>query len=238
MAGLVFASAKRIEKPGQAVNPDEEIEVRKPLPYVGRGGLKLEEALEVFGIDVAGFAAADLGASTGGFTDCLLQRGARRVYAVDVDTRQLDQKLRGDPRVILIEKNARFLGPADFPENLDLVVMDLSFISVLKVLPAVKTFAGRASIAALLKPQFEAGRAEVGRGKGVVRDPGVHAAVLRRLVGEAAELGFGLRGLTRCSTTGQKGNREFFALWSLEAPSLPLDRIERLIQEVVRNEKN
>jgi len=238
MAGQVFSEGEKVAKPGQPLKPGQDLEVRAGLPYVGRGGLKLEEALDVFGVDVSGRVAADLGASTGGFTDCLLQRGARRVYAVDVDTRQLDQRLRRDPRVTLIEKNARLLGAADFPEALDLVTADLSFISVLKVLPAVKTFLGKGRLLALLKPQFEAGRGEAGRGKGVVRDREVHARVLRSLVAGAADQGFGLRGMLKCSTAGQKGNREFFALWSLQDAPLGSERVERLVKEVVWDEKD
>ncbi|MBN2198536.1 MAG: TlyA family RNA methyltransferase [Candidatus Aminicenantes bacterium] len=238
MAGRVFSKGVKVAKSGHPVKAGQDLEVRAGFPYVGRGGLKLEEALDVLGVDVSGRAAADLGASTGGFTDCLLQRGARRVYAVDVDTRQLDQKLRRDPRVTLIEKNARRLGAEDFPEALDLVTADLSFISVLKVLPAVRTFLGEGRLLALLKPQFEAGRGEAGRGKGVVRDREVHARVLRSLIAGAADQGFGLRGLLKCSTAGQKGNREFFALWSLRDAPRGAERIERLVKEVVWDEKD
>lgn len=238
MAGLVLSGKEKIEKPGQAVLPDQELAVKAVMPYVGRGGLKLAEALDAFQVDVAGVVAADLGSSTGGFTDCLLQRGARRVFAVDVDTRQLDQKLRRDTRVTVVEKNARLLGPADFPEAPGLVTVDLSFISVLKVLPAVKTFLGSGRLLALLKPQFEAGRGEAGRGRGVIRDRDVHARVLRELVSGAAELGFGLEGLMKCSTAGQKGNREFFALWSLCAAPVAPEAAARLVEEVVRDEND
>ncbi|MBM3297118.1 MAG: TlyA family RNA methyltransferase [Candidatus Aminicenantes bacterium] len=238
MAGLVLAGGRKVEKPGQPVKPDQILQVLAGPPYVGRGGLKLEEALEVFGLDVAGAVAADLGSSTGGFTDCLLQRGARRVYAVDVDTRQLDRKLQRDPRVTAVEKNARLLGPADFPDAPDLVTVDLSFISVLKVLPAIRAFLGKGRLLALLKPQFEAGRAEAGRGRGVIRDRGVHARVLRSLIADAADMGFGLEGLMKCSTAGQKGNREFFALWSLREAPPESERVERLVEEVVWDEKD
>jgi len=238
MAGLVLSGKDKIEKPGQAVPPDQDLAVRAVMPYVGRGGLKLAEALDAFRVEVAGVVAADLGSSTGGFTDCLLQRGARRVFAVDVDTRQLDQKLRRDPRVTVVEKNARLLGPADFPEAPGLVTVDLSFISVLKALPAVRTFLGAGRLLALLKPQFEAGRGEAGRGRGVIRDRRVHARVLRELVSGAAELGFGLEGLMKCSTAGQKGNREFFALWSLRAARVAPEAAGRLVEEVVRDESD
>jgi 23S rRNA (cytidine1920-2'-O)/16S rRNA (cytidine1409-2'-O)-methyltransferase len=238
MAGLVMSGGEKIEKPGQPVPPDQELAVRAVLPYVGRGGLKLAEALDAFKVDVAGAVAADLGSSTGGFTDCLLQRGTRRVFAVDVDTRQLDAKLRRDPRVTVVEKNARLLSPADFSEAPDLVTADLSFISVLKVLPAVKTFLGSGRLLALLKPQFEAGRGEAGRGRGVIRDGSVHARVLRSLVAGAADLGFGLQGLMKCSTAGRRGNREFFALWSLRAAPIAPDAAGRLVEEVVRDEND
>ena len=217
MAGLVFGDGRRLEKAGQLVPPDLNISVQKTLPYVGRGGLKLEEALDVFKVDVAGRTWADIGSSTGGFTDCLLQRGAARVYAVDVDTRQIDRKLREDPRVVLIEKNARYLAPGDFPEAPDLFTIDVSFISVIKILPAIKGVMGTARhpfILSLIKPQFEAGKGRVGR-TGVVRDAGVHAEVLRRVLGEATDIGFDPRGLVRCSTRGQKGNQEFFAKFDL-----------------------
>ncbi len=214
MAGMVYSGDTRIEKPGQLVSREAGISVRGAIPFVSRGGLKLDEALSVFGIDVRGAVAADLGASTGGFTDCLLQRGARLVYAVDVSIDQLDWRLRNDPRVRTIEKNARYLRKEDFDEAPGVVAMDLSFISVLKVLPAVKSFLGDGRLVSLLKPQFEAGRGEVGK-KGVIRDPARHEAVLLRLLGEARKLGFGRRGLIKSSTPGQKGNREFFVWWEL-----------------------
>jgi 23S rRNA (cytidine1920-2'-O)/16S rRNA (cytidine1409-2'-O)-methyltransferase len=142
MAGLVSLGGKRVEKPGLPIDPQAALEVEKPLPYVGRGGLKLEQALDAFAVDVRGRVCADIGSSTGGFTDCLLQRGAARVFAVDVDIRQLDARLRRDPRVIPLEKNARNLVPADFPERPSLAVMDVSFISILKILPALRLILG------------------------------------------------------------------------------------------------
>jgi 23S rRNA (cytidine1920-2'-O)/16S rRNA (cytidine1409-2'-O)-methyltransferase len=232
-----LSRGRRIEKPGQTVKPDQDLEVKKTQPFVGRGGLKLAEALDVFSLPVAGWTVVDLGASTGGFTDCLLQRGAGRVVAVDVDVRQLDQKLRADPRVRLIEKNARYLERSDIPEAVDLVTADLSFISILKVLPAVKNYLGRGLLLALLKPQFEAGRRQVGR-KGVVRDSAVHEQVLRALTAGAAAMGFRLQGLIKCSTAGARGNREFFGLWSLTSAGLGKEEVERLIGEVVRDEKD
>jgi 23S rRNA (cytidine1920-2'-O)/16S rRNA (cytidine1409-2'-O)-methyltransferase len=237
LAGLVLSRGRRIEKPGQTVEPDQDLEVKKTPPFVGRGGLKLAEALDVFGLQVAGWTVVDLGASTGGFTDCLLQRGAGRVVAVDVDVRQLDQKLRRDPRVCLIEKNARYLARQDLPEAVDLATADLSFISILKVLPAVKSFLGQGLLLALLKPQFEASRRQVGK-KGIVRDGAVHEQVLRWVAAGAGQMGFRLQGLIKCSTAGARGNREFFGLWSLVSAGLKEEEIDRLVREVVRDEKD
>jgi 23S rRNA (cytidine1920-2'-O)/16S rRNA (cytidine1409-2'-O)-methyltransferase len=238
MAGLVYGEGGRLDKPGRPVPSDLVIVVRKPSPYVGRGGLKLAEALDRFELDVTGWTCADIGASTGGFTDCLLQRGAARVYAVDVDVTQIDRKLRADPRVVLVEKNARYLKREDFGPVPSFVVMDVSFISVLKIFPAL----GRLSpaggrILSLLKPQFEARRGEVGE-KGVIRDSGLHAAILERITKEAAALGFALLGLVRCSTPGQKGNREFFGLWSPEGLPPSQEAVLQWIREVTRDERD
>jgi 23S rRNA (cytidine1920-2'-O)/16S rRNA (cytidine1409-2'-O)-methyltransferase len=237
MAGLVFTEGQRVEKPGQRIDNDQDILIKERLPYVSRGGLKLAEALEIFNISVEGKIAADLGASTGGFTDCLLQRGARRVYAVDVDIRQLDWRLRADNRVILLEKNARYLQKEDFGGELDIVTTDLSFISVLKVLPAVKEFLDQGKLLSLLKPQFEVGKGQVGK-KGIVRDCRLHEEVLDRIIGEAGQKGFKTENLIRSSIRGSKGNREFFILWSLERKSLSQREVQRLIKEAVWNEKN
>ncbi|MDD8027411.1 MAG: TlyA family RNA methyltransferase [Acidobacteriota bacterium] len=267
MAGHVSGPGGRIDKSGQLIDPATVLAVAKPLPFVSRGGLKLEQALDEFGVSPAGLMAADIGSSTGGFTDCLLQRGAVRVYAVDVDIRQLDDRLRRDPRVVAIQKNARNLVRADFPpdpaECPSLFVMDVSFISILKILPALRTICktdgdhkqvatglsarrnddesiarndrvsgpnghdpdGHALIGVegarrqkkpilltLIKPQFEAGRGQVGK-KGIVRDPALHAEILARVASEAGRLGFALRGLVRCSARGRTGNQEFFARW-------------------------
>ncbi len=156
MAGLVTAGGRRVAKPGELLDPATPLEVARPLPFVGRGGLKLEEALEHFGVDVRGLAAVDIGASTGGFVDCLLKRGAARVYAVDVDTKQLDWGLSRDARVVAVERNARALAPEDIPEAPGLITMDVSFISVLKILPALRAIPGEWSLVSLIKPQFEA----------------------------------------------------------------------------------
>lgn len=248
MAGLVFSGQQRIDKPGQLVSLDQEIFIQKPFPYVSRGGLKLEGALDALQIYVAGKIAADIGTSTGGFTDCLLQRGAAKVYAVDVDTRQIDIRLREDPRVVLIEKNARFLVRADFADPLDIVTMDVSFISILKIFPILKDIlshgrdsgqgAGRdpALLLSLIKPQFEVDKGQVGK-KGIVRDAALHEEVLHKITSEAAALGFKLRGLMKCAVPGQKGNREFFGLWVLKGLPAAGQDVLKWIQEVVRDEK-
>jgi 23S rRNA (cytidine1920-2'-O)/16S rRNA (cytidine1409-2'-O)-methyltransferase len=235
MAGLVFSRDQAIPKPGSLVDVAADLSLKDPRPFVSRGGLKLAEALDRFSVDVRGKTAVDIGASTGGFTDCLLQRGARKVFAVDVDTTQLDWNLRGDPRVALIEKNARFLEPGDIATPPDIITVDVSFISLLKILPALKGIPGDWLLLALVKPQFEAGRREVGK-KGIVRDPAVHGAVLGRIVHGARETGFVLQGLIRCSTRGQKGNLEFFGCWVRTGPDASRDSDEILIKEAVRNE--
>jgi 23S rRNA (cytidine1920-2'-O)/16S rRNA (cytidine1409-2'-O)-methyltransferase len=235
MAGAVTSGGRPVRKPGDLLDPETALEVAAGPPFVGRGGLKLEEALDRFAIDVAGLVGLDIGASTGGFVDCLLKRGASRVYAVDVDTRQLDWGLARDPRVVTIEKNARELAAADLPEAPGIVTMDVSFISVLKVLPALAALPGAWLLVSLVKPQFEANPREVGK-KGVVRDPAVHAAVLERVVAGARESGFGPRGLIRCSTHGQKGNVEFFAWWVKGAPRLNAELVPVWIKEAVSHD--
>ena len=237
MAGLVFAKGQRVEKPGQKIDNDQDLLIKERMPYISRGGLKLAEALDVFNVSVRGKTAGDLGASTGGFTDCLLQRGARRVYAVDVDIRQIDWRLREDNRVILIEKNARYLKKEDFGDELDIVTTDLSFISVLKVLPAVKEFLSQGKLLSLLKPQFEVGKGQVGK-KGIVRDGRLHEEVLDKITGKADQMGFKMEDLMRSSIRGSKGNIEFFILWSLGGKSLSQRRVKRIIKEAVWNEKN
>lgn len=237
MAGRVFSDGQRIEKPGQTLGLDQEVCLKERQPYASRGGLKLEEALDEFKISVDGKAAADLGASTGGFTDCLLKRGARKVYAVDVDTRQVDIHLREDSRVILLEKNARYLDRSDFEDELDIVTTDLSFISILKVLPAIKEFLGKGDLLSLLKPQFEVGRDQVGK-KGLVSDPVLHEEVLDRIIKGALNFGFNVEGLIKTAVCGQRGNQEFFIFWSLRQKSLRSAQVQTLIKEAVWNEKN
>ncbi|UCC39447.1 MAG: TlyA family RNA methyltransferase [Candidatus Aminicenantes bacterium] len=237
MAGLVYSEGKRIDKPGQKIAIDKEISLKERMSYVSRGGLKLEEAIEAFEISIPDKIAADLGASTGGFTDCLLQKGAKRVYAVDVDTRQIDYGLRNDPRVVLVEKNARYLKKDDFEDELDIITTDLAFISVLKVLPAIKELLGKGRLLSLLKPQFEVGKGQVGK-KGIVKDPSMHEDVLNHIIAKAHEKGFKLRGLIQTSVRGQKGIREFFVWWSLAEGLLNAAQVQSLIKEAVWNEKN
>jgi 23S rRNA (cytidine1920-2'-O)/16S rRNA (cytidine1409-2'-O)-methyltransferase len=212
LAGEVVAGEHRVDKPGQLL--DETVELRlksgEPLKYVSRGGAKLEHALDRFGLDPRGLVCCDLGASTGGFTDVLLQRGALRVHAVDVGYGQLHPRLRGDPRVVVHERvNARALSPAMLGEMCGAAVADLSFISLKLVLPALASvLAPPAWCAVLVKPQFEAGRDEVGKG-GVVRDPAVHDRVVEDVQRALRDLGFAVLGATPSPLLGPAGNREF-----------------------------
>ncbi|HEX8068433.1 MAG TPA: TlyA family RNA methyltransferase [Pyrinomonadaceae bacterium] len=218
MAGAVLVGEQRVEKSSETFAPDAAIRVRgsedPAARYVGRGGLKLEAALRAFGLDVQGFVCLDVGASTGGFTDCLLQHGARRVVALDVGHNQLDYRLRTDARVEVREGvNARYLTLGDFAAPFDLVVMDVSFISAAKVLPAVVTLLGaEGRLVLLVKPQFEVGRGEVGKG-GVVRDEAQQARVVAEVNRAAAGLGLTVRGVIESPITGADGNREFLALY-------------------------
>ncbi len=211
MAGLVFVKGQRADKPGAAFDPDVEIEMRgETLRYVSRGGLKLEKALKVFSYDPADKVCIDCGASTGGFTDVLLQNGAKRVYAVDVGYGQLAWSLRQDSRVVSMERtNVRYVTPEQFPEPMDLAVMDLSFISLKLVLPAVRALLrGGGDVICLIKPQFEAGREKVGK-KGVVRDPAVHEEVLRGFLEFAPQCGFSVLDLSYSPIRGPEGNIEY-----------------------------
>ncbi len=211
LAGEVLVDARRVDKAGAMVAVDAEIELRGRSPYVSRGGEKLAHALEAFHVKAAGRVCLDVGASTGGFTDCLLQRGATRVFAVDVGTGQFDAKLRKDPRVVLMEQtNARGLDPRIFGEQPTLATIDVSFISLEKILPSVfGVLASRGEVVALVKPQFEVGREHVGKG-GVVRDPGLHRAAVQRLARYAVLRGWHVLGCTASPLRGPKGNREFF----------------------------
>jgi len=211
LAGQVVVGEHAVDKAGTRVEVDAAIRLKgDDLPFVSRGGVKLAHALDVFAIAVAGRIAIDVGASTGGFTDCLLQRGAARVYAVDVGYGQLAWKLRADPRVVCLERtNIRLLTPAALGASPDLAVIDASFISLDKVLPPTLALLSLpAEVVALIKPQFEVGKGQVGKG-GVVRDPDQHAAVVERVSSEARALGCAVLGVTNSPLLGQKGNREF-----------------------------
>ena len=232
MAGQVRVNGETVLRSAAEFTPNVRIEVEHGPRYVSRGGEKLEAALEAFNLDLHGWICADVGASTGGFTDCLLQHGAAKVYAIDVGKGILDWKLRQDGRVVVMEgTNARFL--ERLPEPVVLVTMDASFISVKILLPVVKDWLSASAaqgvtggLITLVKPQFEAGRGQVGRGKGVIRDPAIHRQVLLDVLGYACQEGFALRGLVRSPLTGPKGNAEFLA-W-LEYPggqSLPIDEM-------------
>jgi 23S rRNA (cytidine1920-2'-O)/16S rRNA (cytidine1409-2'-O)-methyltransferase len=209
LAGQVMVNGQRAEKAGQTVPADAVLEVAERLPFVGRGGLKLQAALDQFHIDAAGKVCLDIGSSTGGFTDCLLQRNAARVYAVDVGTSQLDWKLRNDPRVIVREQvNARYLKPEDIGELCDIAVCDVSFISVTLILPVLPPLLREnAEMVILVKPQFEVGRGEVGKG-GIVRDPELHQAVCQKVEAAVRELGF-QTAIIESPILGAEGNREF-----------------------------
>jgi 23S rRNA (cytidine1920-2'-O)/16S rRNA (cytidine1409-2'-O)-methyltransferase len=218
MAGVVLVDEQRVEKPSEQFNSNSDIRIKggddPTSRYVGRGGLKLEAALREFQIDVVGLTCLDVGASTGGFTDCLLQNGARKVFAIDVGHNQIDWRLRNDPRVEVREGiNARFLKSEDFSQKFDLVVMDVSFISATKVLPAiVPLLVGGGSIITLIKPQFEVGRGEVGGG-GIVRDPAKRARVVDEVNAAARALGLQVVKVIESPIQGAEGNVEFLALY-------------------------
>ena len=211
MSGQVFVNGQRADKPGMAVAEDAKVEVRgNVLPFVSRGGFKLDKALKVFPVDPAGKVCIDCGASTGGFTDVLLQHGAKKVYSVDVGYGQLAWKLRSDGRVVNMERtNLRYVTSEQIPETLDIAVMDVSFISIRLVLPAVKALLrDGADIICLIKPQFEAGREEVGR-KGVVRDEKIHESVVKGILEFASEIGLTVVGLDYSPIKGPEGNIEY-----------------------------
>ena len=211
MSGLVFVNQQRMDKPGTAVANDAEIEVRgNTLKYVSRGGLKLEKAMATFPVQLEGAICGDIGASTGGFTDCMLQNGAVKVYSVDVGYGQLAWKLRSDDRVVCMERtNARYLTHEEIPDELDFASIDVSFISLKLILPAVcGILKDKGHVACLVKPQFEAGKEKVGK-KGVVRDPAVHLEVLEHFLEHAKESGFTVLGITYSPIRGPEGNIEY-----------------------------
>ncbi len=231
MAGQVLVNGEMVDKPGTRVNADAQVAVKSRPRFVSRGGDKLAAALETFPVDASGRICADVGASTGGFTDCLLQNGAARVYAIDVGYGQLDYGLRQDARVVLLERtNARYL--ETLAEPVSLVVMDASFISLRLLLPALKGWlTSPADIIPLIKPQFEAGRDDVGRG-GVVRDAGVHQRVLEEVLASAQGFGFTPRGLIRSPLKGPAGNIEFLT-WLTWGDNSPAPSLPSLVQSVI-----
>lgn len=209
LAGAVLVNGQKAGKPGHSIPADAAIDVTQRSPYVSRGGFKLAAALDSFHIDVTGAVCLDVGASTGGFTDCLLQRGAARVYTIDVGHNQLDWRIRSDPRVVAREGlNARYLQPSDLPEPVDLAVCDVSFISVTLILPVIPPLlAPQGKMIVLIKPQFEAGRSDVGKG-GIVRDPLIQNAACDRVRAAVEQLGF-QTALMESPVLGAEGNREF-----------------------------
>lgn len=233
MSGLVFVDGKRVDKCGAAVSPEAQIEVRgKTLAYVSRGGLKLEKAMKTFPISLGGVVAMDCGASTGGFTDCMLQNGAAKVYAVDVGYGQLDWRLRNDPRVVNLERtNARYLTKNEIPELLGFVSVDVSFISLGLILPALRPLlAEGAELVCLVKPQFEAGREKVGK-KGVVRDPKVHLEVLEQFLTHAAASQLTVKGITFSPVKGPEGNIEYLGWLSAAAGEDQIPDLAELVRQ-------
>ena len=234
MSGQVYVNGQKADKPGVSYEETVDIEVRDnhPCPYVSRGGLKLEKALRDFGVKPEGYVCSDSGASTGGFTDCLLQQGAKKVFAIDVGYGQLDWKIRSDPRVVVMERtNVRYVTPEDLGEPLDLSVVDVSFISLKIVLPVIKTFLKpTGQVLCLIKPQFEAGKDKVGK-KGVVRDPAIHKEVLDSFVELADSLEMKILGLTFSPVKGPEGNIEFLGHLTLnDQPGIRPDTADVVAQ--------
>lgn len=238
MSGDIYVNGQREDKPGSTFAEDAEVEFRgRRLPYVSRGGLKLEKAIEVFGTEVRGRICLDIGASTGGFTDCMLQNGAVKVYAVDVGYGQLDWKLRNDSRVVNLEKtNARYLTREQIPDIADLASIDVSFISLSLILgPVCSLLSEKGEILCLVKPQFEAGRQKVGK-KGVVSDPEVHEEVIRKVIGYASERGLVVRGLDYSPVRGPEGNIEFLLFLSKDGTLTAVDADPKAVVEKAHTE--
>lgn len=233
MAGQVRADGQIVDKPSSLYGNEVKLEVEKRPRYVSRGGEKLEAAFEGFDVDIAGKVCVDVGASTGGFTDCLLQHRASKVYAIDVGKGQLDWKLRQDARVVVMEEtNARYL--ERLPEPVGLVTIDASFISLKTLLPIAKGWLkDKGELIALIKPQFEAGKQEVGKGKGVIRDEQIHRRVLEEILSFVEKQGFGVLGLMRSPVLGPKGNIEFL-VWA-EAGEISAKVTEDMIDQVFKN---
>lgn len=234
MSGDVYVDGQKADKAGASYEREANIEVRGSVcPYVSRGGLKLEKALRDFGVDPTDYVCSDSGASTGGFTDCLLQKGAKKVYAIDVGYGQLAWKIRNDPRVVTMERtNIRYVTPDQLGEPLDLSVVDVSFISLKLVLPAIKALLApeRGQVLCLIKPQFEAGKEKVGK-KGVVRDPAVHLEVLEEFVALAKSLSFTILNLTFSPVKGPEGNIEFLGHLTLSEASDSIPDLQDIVRQ-------
>ena len=234
MSGDVYVDGQKADKAGASFERTANIEVRGSVcPYVSRGGLKLEKALRDFGVDPTGYVCSDSGASTGGFTDCLLQQGARKVFAIDVGYGQLAWKIRNDPRVVTMERtNIRYVTPEQLGEPLDLSVIDVSFISLKLVLPTIKQLLApeKGQVLCLIKPQFEAGKEKVGK-KGVVRDPEVHLEVLQNFVELAEQQGFTIKNLTFSPVKGPEGNIEFLGHLSLTQGDHNIPDLQELVAQ-------
>ncbi len=234
MSGIVFVDNQRVDKPGTKVSTNAEIEVKgNTIPYVSRGGLKLEKAIDEFNLQLNKKTAMDVGASTGGFTDCMLQNGAKKVYSIDVGYGQLDWKLRSDDRVICMERtNIRYVKPEDIKDSIDFASIDVAFISLKLVLPVVKNIVKEnGEIVFLIKPQFEAGRGKVGK-KGVVRDIKVHREVIEDILNFSLDLGLSIEGLTFSPITGPEGNIEFLA-YTVNSPSKEDYNVEKVSNDIV-----
>lgn len=232
MAGVVFVNNQKADKPGMTLKPEDIVEVRAEAPkYVSRGGRKLEKAMQSFDLRLCGCVCADIGASTGGFTDCMLQNGAKKVYAVDVGYGQLDWRLRSDERVVCMERtNARYLTHEQIPDELDFASVDVSFISLKLILPALAGLLKPDGHAVcLVKPQFEAGREKVGK-KGVVRDPAVHLEVLEHFLEHAKESHFTVLGLTYSPIRGPEGNIEYLGYLSRAEEEPPVHDLKALVE--------
>jgi 23S rRNA (cytidine1920-2'-O)/16S rRNA (cytidine1409-2'-O)-methyltransferase len=237
MAGEVLVNGQIVDRPAASVIAEAEIVLKSRPRFVSRGGEKLEAALAGFGLEVAGRVCADVGASTGGFTDCLLQRGAARVYAMDVGHGILDYRLRTDPRVVVMEEtNARYV--PHLPEPVSLITIDASFISLKTLLPVLKAWLPtpsaeeRGEVVALIKPQFEAGRRDVNKGGGVIKDPAIHRRVLEEVLRFAAGQGLAVRGLLRSPLLGPKGNTEFLAWLAADQGAVPSSNVAERIANV------
>lgn len=234
MEGAVYLGSERIDKPGQKIDEEADIVVRKnPIKYVSRGGLKLEKAIEEFGLNIEGKVCMDIGSSTGGFTDCMLMNGAKKVYAVDVGYGQLDWKLRNDDRVVVMERtNIRNVSEKDVDDQIEFISIDVSFISLELVLPVAKSLLDKdGEISALIKPQFEAGKEKVGK-KGVIRDKNIHIEVVQRIVEFCKEMDLGVGGLSYSPITGATGNIEFLIyLVNESTDSMDLDDIKAMVDK-------